>query len=75
MRIDSIFSLVGACFQIYAPAVQVKRKLKNGTLSVKPKPVFPGCVFLWCVLNKEIHDFIREIDRVGGFIGSTVGNK
>ncbi|MCL7023468.1 hypothetical protein MKW94_023521, partial [Papaver nudicaule] len=61
-------------FKIYAPAVRVKRKLKNGTITVKPKPLFPGCVFLWSVLNKEIHDFIRDTPGVGGFIGSTVGN-
>nr|XP_009801382.1 PREDICTED: uncharacterized protein LOC104247127 [Nicotiana sylvestris]XP_009801383.1 PREDICTED: uncharacterized protein LOC104247127 [Nicotiana sylvestris]XP_009801384.1 PREDICTED: uncharacterized protein LOC104247127 [Nicotiana sylvestris]XP_016511250.1 PREDICTED: uncharacterized protein LOC107828457 [Nicotiana tabacum]XP_016511252.1 PREDICTED: uncharacterized protein LOC107828457 [Nicotiana tabacum]XP_016511253.1 PREDICTED: uncharacterized protein LOC107828457 [Nicotiana tabacum]XP_01651 len=61
-------------FQVYIPSVQVKRKLKNGSLSVKPKPLFPGCVFLRCVLNKEIHDFIRECDGIGGFVGSKVGN-
>lgn len=60
--------------QVYAPAVHVKRKLKNGTYSIKPKPIFPGCVFLRCVLNKELHDSIRECDGVGGFVGSTVGN-
>ncbi|KAL8148067.1 uncharacterized protein LOC141708114 [Apium graveolens] len=61
-------------FKVYAPAVHIRRKLKNGTISVKPKPIFPGCVFLNCVLNKEVHDFIRECDGVGGFIGSKVGN-
>ncbi|XP_042510343.1 transcription termination/antitermination protein NusG [Macadamia integrifolia] len=61
-------------FKVYAPATRVKRKLKNGSYSVKHKPLFPGCVFLRCVLNKEIHDFIRECDRVGGFVGSKVGN-
>lgn len=48
--------------------------MKNGTISIKPKPLFPGCVFLRCVLNKELHDFIREVDGVGGFVGSKVGN-
>ncbi|PKI53842.1 uncharacterized protein LOC116209043 [Punica granatum] len=61
-------------FKVYAPAVQERRRLKNGTYSVKPKPLFPGCVFLRCVLNKELHDFIRECDGVGGFVGSKVGN-
>ncbi|KAK0583920.1 hypothetical protein LWI29_005099 [Acer saccharum] len=61
-------------FKMYAPAVKVKRKLKNSTYSVKPKPIFPGCIFLRCVLNKEIHDSIRECDGVGGFVGSKVGN-
>ncbi|KAK4799981.1 hypothetical protein SAY86_025346 [Trapa natans] len=61
-------------FQVYAPAIQERRKLKNGTVSIKPKPLFPGCVFLRCVLNKELHDFIREVDGVGGFVGSKVGN-
>ncbi|KAG6433842.1 hypothetical protein SASPL_105460 [Salvia splendens] len=61
-------------FKVCSPSVQIKRKLKNGTLSVKPKPIFPGCMFLKCVMNKEVHDFIRECDGVGGFIGSKVGN-
>ncbi|KAL6987706.1 hypothetical protein U1Q18_013455 [Sarracenia purpurea var. burkii] len=61
-------------FKVYVPAVQVKRKLKNGSHSVKPKPLFPGCVFLWCVMNKEVHDSIRECDGIRGFVGSKVGN-
>lgn len=61
-------------FKVYIPSVQIKRKLKNGSLSVKPKPLFPGCVFLRCVMNKELHDFIRECDGIGGFVGSKVGN-
>ncbi|KAF8031985.1 hypothetical protein BT93_D1025 [Corymbia citriodora subsp. variegata] len=61
-------------FKVYAPAVQEKRKLKNGSYSVKARPLFPGCVFLRCILNKELHDFIRECDGVGGFVGSKVGN-
>lgn len=61
-------------FKVYAPSVQIKRKLKNGSISTKPKPLFPGCVFLRCVMNKELHDFIRECNGVGGFIGSKVGN-
>lgn len=61
-------------FKVYIPSVQIKRKLKNGSISIKPKPIFPGCVFLKCVLDKEMHDFIREVDGVGGFIGSKVGN-
>lgn len=61
-------------FKTYIPAVQEKRKLKNGSFSVKSKPLYPGCIFLRCVMNKEIHDFIRECYGVQGFIGSQVGN-
>ncbi|XP_073156375.1 uncharacterized protein [Henckelia pumila] len=61
-------------FKVYAPSVHIKRKLKNGSISSKPKPLFPGCVFLRCVMNKELHDFIRECNGVGGFVGSKVGN-
>ncbi|KAL6133132.1 hypothetical protein ACLB2K_065369 [Fragaria x ananassa] len=61
-------------FKVYAPSIPDRRKLKNGTYSVKAKPLFPGCVFLRCVLDKEIHDFVTELDGVGGFIGAKVGN-
>lgn len=61
-------------FKVYFPAVRLKRKSKIRSESVKLKPLFPGCVFLNCILNKEIHDFVREVDGVGGFVGSKVGN-
>lgn len=61
-------------FKVYAPVIHEKKKLKNGSISVKPKPLFAGCIFLRCVLNKPLHDFIKEYDGVGGFIGSKVGN-
>ncbi|WOK95561.1 hypothetical protein Cni_G04268 [Canna indica] len=61
-------------FKVYYPAVRQRRKLKNGSESEKLKPLFPGCLFLNCILNQRIHDFIREIDGVGGFVGSKVGN-
>lgn len=61
-------------FKVYIPAVRVKRKLKNGSYSEKSNPLFPGCIFLHCVLNKEIHDFVREVIGIGGFLGSKVGN-
>lgn len=54
--------------------MKVKRKLKSGSYVVKPKPLFPGCAFLHCVLNKELHDFVRECEGIGGFLGSKVGN-
>ncbi|KAL3536471.1 hypothetical protein ACH5RR_004932 [Cinchona calisaya] len=57
-------------FQVYVPSIQAKKKLKNGSISVKSKPLFPGCVFLRCVLNMDIHDFRQESDGVGGFVGS-----
>jgi transcription antitermination factor NusG len=74
VKLYSFYNSIVFDFQVYAPAIHVKRKLKNGSYSVTPKPLFRGCVFLRFVLNKEIHDFIRECDGVGGFVGSRVGN-
>lgn len=75
MEFTMVLKISSVQFQVYAPAVQVKRRLKNGSISIKAKPLFPGCFFLHCLLDKELHDFIRECDGVGGFIGSKVGNK
>ncbi|CAJ1949128.1 unnamed protein product [Sphenostylis stenocarpa] len=61
-------------FKMYVPSVNEKKRLKNGSYSNKPKQLFPGCVFLRCVMKKELHDFIREYDGVGGFLSSKVGN-
>ncbi|KAE9447698.1 hypothetical protein C3L33_20379, partial [Rhododendron williamsianum] len=59
---------------VYFPSVNETRKLKNGSLSVKSKALYPGSVFLRCVLNTEIHDFVRECRGVGGFVANKVGN-
>ncbi|KAL4557952.1 hypothetical protein LXL04_036147 [Taraxacum kok-saghyz] len=62
-------------FKVFDAAVHEKTKLKSGKISVKPKPLYPGCVFLHCILNRELHNFIREdCEGVGGFIGRMVGN-
>ncbi|KAI4339074.1 hypothetical protein MLD38_024055 [Melastoma candidum] len=61
-------------FKLYSPSIKEKRKLKNGSLSVKERALFPGCIFLNVVLNRELHDFIRDCDGVGGFVGSKVGS-
>ncbi|KAG0477448.1 hypothetical protein HPP92_014289 [Vanilla planifolia] len=62
-------------FKVYFPTILEKKKLKNGSYSEKLKPLFPGCLFLYCVLNKEVHDYIKECDGVGGFVGSKFGYK
>ncbi|XP_039144596.1 transcription termination/antitermination protein NusG-like [Dioscorea cayenensis subsp. rotundata] len=64
----------GVAFKVYYPTVREQRVLKNGSCTTKLKPICPGCIFLHCVLNKEIHDCIRECDAVGGFLGFQVGN-
>ncbi|KAG8061585.1 hypothetical protein GUJ93_ZPchr0003g17653 [Zizania palustris] len=61
-------------FKIYNPSIQVKKRLKSGSISTKSKPMHPGLVFLYCTLNKEIHDFIRDTEGCYGFIGATVGS-
>ncbi|XP_071716461.1 uncharacterized protein [Rutidosis leptorrhynchoides] len=62
-------------FKVFTAAIYEKNKLKNGKISVKPKPLYPGCVFLNCILNRELHNFIKEdCEGVGGFVGRMVGN-
>ncbi|KAH9611077.1 hypothetical protein KSS87_018980 [Heliosperma pusillum] len=61
-------------FKMYTPTVKEKIILKKGPISVKPRPLYPGCIFLRCVLNRDIHAFVRDVDGIGGFIGSLVGN-
>lgn len=60
--------------KVYYPVVNVTRKLKNGSYSVKPKALFPSNVFLRCIMNKDIHDFVRESAGIGGFVTTKVGN-
>ncbi|KAJ4834740.1 hypothetical protein Tsubulata_012573 [Turnera subulata] len=61
-------------FKIYVPSVEEKKRSRAGTISVKRKPVHEGTIFLHGILNKEIHDFIRESHGVGYFQGLRVVN-
>lgn len=61
-------------FKIYNPAIEVKKRLKSGSISTKSKPLHPGLVFLYCTLNRELHDFLRDTEGCYGFIGATRGS-
>ncbi|GAB2235476.1 hypothetical protein Drorol1_Dr00025901 [Drosera rotundifolia] len=61
-------------FKVYVPAVELKKKSKDGIYDVKSKPIYPGKVFLRCVLSREIHNFIREQYKVVGFTATRIGD-
>ncbi|KAH9325513.1 hypothetical protein KI387_005691 [Taxus chinensis] len=61
-------------FEIFVPEKPSRKKLKNGSYSKSKEMALPGCLFIRCLLNKEIHDFIRSSPGVRGFSGTKFGN-
>eukprot|EP01018_Ginkgo_biloba_P033749 Gb_25331 [translate_table: standard] len=61
-------------FDVYLPQIPSKRKLKDGSYSNSKKMLFPGCVFIRCIMNREILDFVRSCPGVCGFVGTKIGN-
>ncbi|KAJ7299481.1 hypothetical protein O6H91_06G091000 [Diphasiastrum complanatum] len=57
-------------FEVWAAAIPSKNMLANGSYSESRRGLHPGCIFLRCILNKELYDFIRGVERVTGFMGS-----
>lgn len=59
-------------FQVYNPCTLHRRRLKNGSISVKNKPLAPGIIYLRCILNRDIYDFVRDQEGVNGFFGPRI---
>ncbi|GLJ40722.1 hypothetical protein SUGI_0841660 [Cryptomeria japonica] len=60
--------------EIFVPEVPFRKEMKDGSYSKRMKILFPGYIFIKCLLNKEIHDLIRYSPSIRGFSGTKVGN-
>ncbi|KAJ4746267.1 Transcription termination/antitermination protein NusG [Rhynchospora pubera] len=59
-------------FKVYNPSVRESRKLKDGTIRIKHRPIVPGTMYLHCKLNRQVHDFLKTCPGVQGFLGSQI---
>ncbi|KAJ1702717.1 hypothetical protein LUZ63_002496 [Rhynchospora breviuscula] len=59
-------------FKVYNPSVRESRKLKDGTIRIKHRPIVPGIMYLHCKLNRQVHDFVKTCQGVQGFLGSQI---
>lgn len=58
--------------QIYNPSIRHRRKSKDGVILIKQKPLVPGTMYLHCILDRQVHDFVKNCQGVGGFVGSQI---
>ncbi|KAF3334587.1 Transcription termination/antitermination protein NusG [Carex littledalei] len=59
-------------FKIYNPSVRHRRKSKDGAILIKQKPLVPGTMYLHCILDRQVHDFVKNCQGIGGFVGSQI---
>ena len=59
--------------EIFIPK-EVVKQVKNGKVIQIEKRLFQGYVYLKCQLKNELHDVIRKIPRVSGFLGTNKSN-
>jgi transcription antitermination factor NusG len=56
--------------QILLPSVPRRKVLKDGRYSDARQRLYPGCLLVQCVLNREVYNFIRSVPGVWDFFGT-----
>lgn len=59
--------------EIFIPKETVKQ-VRNGKVTEVERKLFQGYLYLKCQLQNELHDVIRKIPRVSGFLGTDKAN-
>lgn len=59
--------------EIFIPK-EIVKEVKNGKIVQTEKRLFQGYVYLKCDLKSQLHDVIRKIPRVSGFLGTNKTN-
>lgn len=59
--------------EVFIPK-EIVKEVKNGKIVKKEKRLFQGYIYLKCKLENELHDVIRKIPRVSGFLGTNKSN-
>jgi transcription antitermination factor NusG len=66
----SLFAL-----QILLPSVPRRKVLKDGRYSDARQRLYPGCLLVQCVLNREVYNFIRSVPGVWDFFGTRANTR
>jgi transcription antitermination factor NusG len=62
-------------YQVLSPSIPARRKLKDGRFSDARQRLYPGCLLVRCVLNREVYDAIRSIYQVRDFFGTKANTR
>lgn len=61
--------------QILLPSVPRRKVLKDGRYSDARQRLYPGCLLVQCVLNREVYNFIRSVPGVWDFFGTRANTR
>lgn len=56
--------------QVLAPSIPTVRKLKSGRYSDARQRLYPGCLLIKVVMNREVYNVIRSNPRIYDFFGT-----
>jgi hypothetical protein len=71
-----LFSMSSLCaLQILLPSVPRRKLLKDGRYSDARQRLYPGCLLVQCVLNREVYNFIRSVPGVWDFFGTRANTR
>ncbi len=71
-----LFSMWSLCaLQILLPSVPRRKVLKDGRYSDARQRLYPGCLLVQCVLNREVYNFIRSVPGVWDFFGTRANTR
>lgn len=60
----------GLKYEVLAPSIPTFRKLKSGRYSDARQRLYPGCLLIKCVMNREVYNLIRSNPRIYDFFGT-----
>jgi transcription antitermination factor NusG len=61
--------------QVLSPSIPARKKLKDGRYSDARQRLYPGCLFVRCVLTREVYDVLRSNPRVRDFYGTKANTR
>jgi|GEM_PF-2446146 len=61
--------------ELYMPKERFATINKLGKQVIKERSVYPGYVFVHCDLNAHLHNLIKNVDKVSGFLTISAGGK
>lgn len=60
----------GMKYEVLTPSIPSFRKLKSGRYSDSRVRLYPGCLLIRCVMNRDVYNMIRSNLRIYNFFGT-----
>lgn len=67
--------LISSIKEMYMPKERFAAVNTLGKQVIKERNVYPGYIFIYCDLNAHLHNLIKNVDKVSGFLTISSGGK